>query len=83
MFFSALESRAGEELTAADEDMFRRLGLPLTRDAQGKCIARRHSVSARPPVQYRFQDLYTAFSEHLDALVAMLQQLSQIDILRR
>jgi hypothetical protein len=83
MFFSALESRAGEELTAADEDMFRRLGLPLMRDAQGKGIARRHSVSARPPVQYRFQDLYAAFSEYLDALVAMLQQLSQINILRR
>jgi hypothetical protein len=83
MFFSALESRAGEELTAADGDMFRRLGLPLMRDAQGKGIARRHSVSAGPPVQCRFQDLYAALSEYLDALVAMLQQLSQIDILRR
>jgi hypothetical protein len=81
--FSSLEPRAAEELTAADEDMFRRLGLPLMRDAQGKVTARRHSVSARPPVQYRFQDLYAAFSEYLDALVAMLQQLSQIDILRR
>jgi len=67
MFFSALEPREGEEI----------------RDAQGKVIARRHTVSARPPVQYRFQDLHAAFSEYLDALVAMLQQLSQIDILRR
>lgn len=81
--FSSQEPRAGEELTADDEDMFRRLGIPLMRDAHGKVIARRHSVSARPPVQYPFQDLYAAFSEYLDALVAMLQQLSQIDILRR
>jgi hypothetical protein len=83
MFFSALEPRAGDELTAADEDIFRRLGLPLMRDAQGKLIGRRHSVSARRPVQYRFEELYAACSEYLDALVAMLQQLSQIDILRR
>jgi len=67
MFFSSLEPRQGEEI----------------RDAQGKVIARRHTVSARPPVQYRFQDLHAAFSRYLDALVAMLQQLSQIDILRR
>jgi hypothetical protein len=80
--FTSLEPRAGEELTAADEDIFRRLGLPLMRDAQGKVIARRHSGSA-PPVEYRFQDLYAAFSGYFDALVAMLQHLSQIDILRR
>jgi len=65
--FSYLEPRAGEEI----------------RDAQGKVIGTRRTVSARPPVQYRFQDLHAAFSEYLDALVAMLQQLSQIDILRR
>jgi hypothetical protein len=67
MFFSALESRAGEEV----------------RDAQGNVIGRRHIVRARPPVQYLFQDLHAAFSEYLDALVAMLEKLSQLDILRR
>jgi hypothetical protein len=66
MFFSALESRAGEEV----------------RDAQGKVIGRRHVVRARPPVQYRFGDLHAAFSEYLDAVVAMLEKLSQLAILR-
>jgi hypothetical protein len=67
MFFSALESRAGEEV----------------RDAQGNVIGRRHIVRARPPVQYRFEDLHAAFSEYLDAVVAMLERFSQLDILRR
>jgi hypothetical protein len=67
MFFSALESRAGEEV----------------KDAQGKVIGRRYAVFSRPPVQYRFEDLQAALSEYLDAIVAMLQKLSQIDILRR
>jgi hypothetical protein len=67
MFFSPLESRAGEEI----------------KDAQGKIIGRHHLMLAKSPVQYRFQDLHTAFSEYLDAVVAMLQQLSQINILRR
>ena len=66
-FFSALESRAGEEI----------------RDAQGKVIGRRHVVRARPPVQYRFEDLHAAFSEYLDSVVAMLERLSQLEILRR
>jgi hypothetical protein len=66
MFFSALEPRAGEEV----------------KDAQGKVIGRRYVVRARPPVQYHFQDLHAALSEYLDAVVAMLQKLSQIDILR-
>src|ERR1019366_3691986 len=67
MFFSSLESRAGEEV----------------KDAQGKVIGRRYAVFSRPPVQYRFEDLQAALSEYLDAIVAMLQKLSQIDILRR
>lgn len=67
MFFSALESRAGEEI----------------KDAQGKVIQRIHTVRARPPVQYRFQDLHAAFSEYLDAIVAMLEKLSQLEMLRR
>jgi hypothetical protein len=67
MFFSALESRVGEEI----------------RDAEGKIIGRRHALLARPPVQYRFEELHPAFSEYLDALVAMLQRLSEIEILRR
>jgi hypothetical protein len=67
MFFSAPESRAGEEV----------------RDAHGKVIGRRHVVRARTPVQYRFVDLHAAFSEYLDAIVAMLEKLSQLEILRR
>lgn len=67
MFFSSLEPREGEEI----------------RDAQGKVVARHHTVSARAPVRYRFQDLHAGFSEYLDTIVAMLQQLSQIGILRR
>jgi hypothetical protein len=67
MFFSALESRAGEEV----------------RDTQGKVIGRTHTVLARPPLQYAFHDLLTAYSEYLDAVVAMLERLSQIEILRR
>lgn len=67
MFFSALESRAGE----------------VVRDAEGKVIRTIQTVRARPPVQYRFQDLHAAFSEYLEAIVAMLEKLSQLEILRR
>jgi hypothetical protein len=67
MFFSAIESRAGEDIT----------------NAAGNVIGRRHILRARPPVQYLFKDLYAANSEYLDAIVAMLQKLSQLDILRR
>jgi hypothetical protein len=67
MFFSALESRAGEEL----------------RDSQGKVIGKKHTLLARPPVEYGFPDLLAAFSEYLDAIAAMLERLSQIEILRR
>jgi hypothetical protein len=66
MFFSDLQSRAGEEI----------------RNAQGNIIGRRHIVRATPPVQYRFQDLHAAFSEYLDAIVTMLEKLSQLEILR-
>lgn len=67
MFFSTLESRLGEEL----------------RNPQGKVIGRVHTLRARPPVQYQFADLYAAFSKYLDAVVEMLQKLSQVGILRR
>ncbi|MHB8656279.1 MAG: hypothetical protein ACYDA9_20675 [Terriglobia bacterium] len=67
MFFSALESRAGEEL----------------KDPEGKVRAIRHVMRAKPPVQYRFEELHAASSEYLDAIVAMLDKLSKIDILRR
>jgi hypothetical protein len=67
MFYAYVDSRAGEEI----------------KDSQGKFIGRRHAVLARPPVQYRFADLNSAFAEYLAALVAMLQKLSQIEILRR
>jgi hypothetical protein len=48
MFFSALESRAGEEI----------------KDAQGKVIRRIHAVRARAPVEYRFQDLHGVTSRN-------------------
>ncbi|MGB9072401.1 MAG: hypothetical protein WCC22_06990 [Terriglobales bacterium] len=67
MFFSSLESRKGQEF----------------RNAQGKVVRRVFTVRARPPLDYRFGDLYAAFSDYLDAVVLMLQSLSQIDILRR
>jgi hypothetical protein len=67
MFFSALESRLGEEL----------------KDARGNVIRRTHTIHARHPVQYRFQDLHAALSEYLDLVMAMLQKLSEIAILRR
>jgi hypothetical protein len=66
MFFSPLDSRAGEEI----------------KDAQG-VVRNWHAIFAQPPVQYRFPALHTAFSEYLDAVVAMLQKLSEIEILRR
>ena len=66
IFFSALESREGEEI----------------RNADGQIIGRRHTVRARAPVEYHFEELHGAFSEYLDALVAMLQKLSEIEILR-
>ncbi len=67
MFYSDLVSRAGEEI----------------KDAKGKVTGTRHVVRARPPVQYYFHDLDASFSEYLDAVVLMLQNLSQGDILRR
>lgn len=67
MFFSPLESRVGEQI----------------KNAQGQVIGSRHQLLARPPIEYKFNNLGEAFSEYLDALVAMLQKLSGITILRR
>jgi hypothetical protein len=67
MFFSTLESRDGEDI----------------KDASGKVIGKKHTLSARQPADYNFGDLHPAFSEYLDAIAAMLQKLSEIDILRR
>jgi hypothetical protein len=66
-FFSAIESRAAPEV----------------KDAQGKRIGYGIPIKASPPVEYRFQNLHAAFSEYLGAVVAMLDKLSKIDILRR
>jgi hypothetical protein len=66
-FFSALESRDGEEL----------------KDASGKVIGRKHTILARPPLQYIFRELHVAFSEYLGAVVEMLQKLNQIEVLRQ
>jgi hypothetical protein len=67
IFFSGLESREGEEVT----------------DARGDVISRHHVIRSRPPVQYRFGDLHASLTEYLDAIVSMLQKLSEIQILRR
>lgn len=67
MFFSSLESRKGEEI----------------KDAQGKVIGRRHLLLSRPPVEYAFHELSKSCSEYLDAVVAMLEKLSKIELLRR
>jgi hypothetical protein len=67
MFFSTLESRAGEEI----------------KDAEGKVKGRRFLVLAKPPVQYRFGELHAAYIDYLDKIVAMLEGLSRIEILRR
>jgi hypothetical protein len=67
MFYSALESRAGEEV----------------KDAQGKVIGRRHVLLALPLVEYKFHELSKSCSEYLDAVVAMLENFSKIQLLRR
>jgi|SRR5581483_10424573 len=66
-FFSGLEPREGEAVT----------------DAGGKIVGRRFSIRAHPPVQYQFHDLHASLIEYLDAVVAMLQKLSEIEILHR
>jgi hypothetical protein len=67
MFFSPLESRKGQEFT----------------DAHGKVIRKVFNIPATRPVNYQFANLYAAFSDYLDASVAMLQALTCIDILWR
>jgi hypothetical protein len=67
IFFSGLESREGE----------------LMKDASGRITGREYRMFARPPVQYRFSSLHASLTEYLDAVVAMLQRLSEIEILRR
>ena len=66
-FYSGLESREGEAITGAG----------------GKIVGRRFRMLARPPVQYLFRDLHASLTEYLDAIVAMLQKLSEIKTLRR
>ena len=67
MFFSGVDSRTGDEV----------------KDAVGNVIGRQHAICARPPVQYRYEELRAAFSEYLDAVVEMLQKLNELEILRR
>jgi hypothetical protein len=67
VFFSGLESREGEEVT----------------NARGDVVGRQHVIRSRPPVQYRFHELQASLAEYLDAVVSMLQELSEIEILRR
>lgn len=67
MFFSALGSRAGEEI----------------KDAQGNVRGRKITLLARPRVEYSFAELHAAYVDYLDGIVAMLEKLSQIEILHR
>jgi hypothetical protein len=67
MFFSSLESRKGQEFT----------------DSEGKVVRTIFNLMTKPAVDYQFADLYAAFSDYLDAVVAMLQALTRIDILWR
>jgi hypothetical protein len=67
IFFTGLESREGEAIM----------------DANGKVKGRRYDLLARPPVQYHFADLHASLTESLDAIVSMLQKLSEIEVLRR
>ena len=67
MFYAYVGSRLGTEI----------------RSPQGKVIGRRYAVLARPPIQYRFEELHAAFEEYLTEVVAMLQALSEIELLRR
>jgi hypothetical protein len=67
MFFSSLESRLGEGV----------------KDADGKVVGRRHMLYARPPIEYEFHELSKSCSEYLDVVVAMLEKLSKIELLRR
>lgn len=66
-FYPGLQSREGEKLI----------------DASGKVVGRKFTLRSRPPVEYRFADLHLALNEYLDAVVAMLQDLSASAILRR
>jgi hypothetical protein len=42
-----------------------------------------HTLRTRPPVEYLFRELAKSCAEYLDAVVAMLEKLSQIELLRR
>jgi hypothetical protein len=66
MFFSSLESREGEEV----------------RDAQGNVTRRIYKLLARPKVEYKFTELLESCSRYLDGVVAMLEALSKIALLR-
>ncbi len=65
-FFSAIQSRAAAGV----------------KDARGERIGFQIAIKASPAVEYRFEDLHAAFSEYLAAVVAMLDKLSRVDILR-
>jgi hypothetical protein len=67
IFFSGLESREGE----------------VIKDGTGAVKGRRYDLLARPPVQYHFVDLHASLTESLDAIVSMLQKLSEIEVLRK
>jgi hypothetical protein len=65
-FYSFIEPRAGQPIF----------------DQRGNIRGTRHKIFPAPPVEYQFRELHTAFHEYLDAIVAMLEKLSQIPLLR-
>jgi hypothetical protein len=66
MFFSHVESRIGDDVT----------------DQAGTVVGKRHLLHVSPPPQYRFEELFAANSDYLDAVVEMLQELSEVEELR-
>jgi hypothetical protein len=67
MFFSSLESREGE----------------VVKDEQGKITRRVFKLLARPPIEFKFSELFESSSKYLDAVVATLDALGKVELLRR
>ena len=52
------------------------------KDETGKTIGKSRTIRAFPPMVYSFSQLHEAYAEYLDAVVAMLDELSRIALLR-
>ena len=53
------------------------------RDAQGNITSWVRTFYSEPPTDFTFAELYRAYMEYLDAVVAMLDRLAGIEVLRR